>query len=100
MHTERLESVNNSGKEENTSFAGNSVFNGSDISAIRQPIDPSQNANQLDRIYACIQDMNSQLKCLTKNQNQIDNLSSNLPMNPSELCKILEPVLISTPQLN
>jgi len=100
MRTERFESICNSEREGNTSFTGNSVFKGSDISAIRQPIDPSQNVNQLDQIQACKQDMNSQSKLLTKNQNQIDNPSSSLPTNLSELCTVLEPVLIGTPQLN
>jgi len=97
MHTERFESISNSEREGNTCFASSSVFNGSNISAIRQPIDPSQNVNELDQIYACIQDINSQLKCLTKNQKQIVNPSFCLPTNPSELCKILEPLLIGTP---
>lgn len=103
-HNDNFEASNYSievGKEETSSFPNDSVFNSSTISTIRQPVDESSVTNngienQIDDIYTTLQEINSQLKFLTKKQKKIDNqITASLPINTAALCENLEPVLTS-----
>ncbi|VVC44130.1 WD40/YVTN repeat-like-containing domain,Enhancer of mRNA-decapping protein 4, WD40 repeat region,WD40- [Cinara cedri] len=89
-------------KEEALCFSGGSVFNrtSSSLSAIQQPTDKSEInngiVNQIDDIYTCLQDINSQLKWLTKKQKKIDTqISTSLLTNKTAdlLSRNLEPAL-------
>lgn len=53
--------------------------------------------NQVDDIFACLQDINNQLKWLTKKQKKMDSqISTSLLTNKTvDICRNLEPVLIS-----
>lgn len=90
-------------KEEptNLSYSNISIFNGSSISTIRQPIDrndvlDNDVGNHIDNIYSNLQDINYQLKFLTQNQKKTDQTSC-LSTNSiaSDICNKIEPVLLS-----
>jgi hypothetical protein len=88
-------------KEESNCYSSNSVFNGSEISTIRRPLDKSEVIDnrigiQIDDILTSLQDMNTQLKCISKKQKKLDNqINAAMSMNSSSLCENLEPVLMS-----
>uniref|UniRef100_A0A2S2PE80 Enhancer of mRNA-decapping protein 4 n=1 Tax=Schizaphis graminum TaxID=13262 RepID=A0A2S2PE80_SCHGA len=88
-------------KEENNCYSSNSVFNGSEISTIRRPLDKSEVIDnrigiQIDDILTNLQDMNTQLKCISKKQKKIDNqINAAMSMNSSSLCENLEPILMN-----
>lgn len=91
-------------KEEpaNLSYSNISIFNGSSISTIRQPVDRNEVldndvGNHIDNIYSNLQDINYQLKFLTQNQKKTDQTPSCLSTNSiaSDICNKIEPVLLS-----
>jgi len=88
-------------KEENNCYSTNSVFNGSDISTIRRPLDKSDIidngiSGQIDDILTSIQEMNIQLKSISKKQKKIDSqINAAMSINSSNLCANLEPALMS-----
>ncbi|XP_026817328.1 enhancer of mRNA-decapping protein 4 homolog [Rhopalosiphum maidis] len=88
-------------KEENNCYSSNSVFNGSEISTIRRPLDKSELLDnrigiQIGDILTSLQDMNTQLKCISKKQKKMDNqINAAMSMNSTSLCENLEPVLMN-----
>ncbi|XP_022170349.1 enhancer of mRNA-decapping protein 4 [Myzus persicae] len=105
-HNDNFETVSNysdgiNEKEENNCYSSNSVFNGSDISTIRRPLDKSDIidngiSGQIDDILTSIQEMNIQLKCISKKQKKIDNqINAAMSINSSSLCANLEPALMT-----
>lgn len=59
------------------------------------------NMNKIDEIYTKLNEINSQLKNLTKKQNKIDSkIASSLSISTSELCRNLEPVLLGKSVFN
>ncbi|XP_025194256.1 enhancer of mRNA-decapping protein 4 [Melanaphis sacchari] len=105
-HNDNFETVSNYSngideKEENNCYSSNSVFNGSEISTIRRPLDKSNAIDnsigiQMDDILTTLQNMNTQLKCISKKQKKIDNqINAAISMNSSSLCENLEPVLMN-----
>lgn len=110
-HNDNFETVSNYSngideKEENNCYSSNSVFNGSEISTIRRPLDKSDIIDngiggQIDDILTSLQEMNSQLKCISKKQKKIDNqINAAMSINSSSLCANLEPVLMSKSKCN
>ncbi|XP_025421939.1 enhancer of mRNA-decapping protein 4 [Sipha flava] len=104
-HDENFETSSNysndNEKEEIDCYSGDSVFNGSSISTITKPPNRSKTivdigfVEQINNIRLCLQDINSQLKCLSKKQDQIENkISSSLFTNKTDICRNLEPFLI------
>ncbi|KAL5237019.1 hypothetical protein ACI65C_004429 [Semiaphis heraclei] len=102
-HNDNFETVSNYSdeKEETNCFSSNSVFNGSDISTIRRPLDKSDIIDngiggQIDDILTSLQEMNTQLKCLSKKQKKTDNqINAAMSINSSSLCATLEPALMN-----
>jgi len=88
-------------KDEKNCYPSNSVFNGSDISTIRRPLDKSDIIDngiggQIDDILTTLQEMNTQLKFISKKQKKIDNqVNAAMSINSSSLCATLEPALMS-----
>jgi hypothetical protein len=110
-HDENFETSSNysndNEKEEIDCYSGDSVFNGSSISTITKPPNRSKTivdigfVEQINNIRLCLQDINSQLKCLSKKQDQIENkISSSLFTNKTDICRNLEPFLIGTSTFN
>ncbi|XP_050529005.1 enhancer of mRNA-decapping protein 4 [Daktulosphaira vitifoliae] len=90
-------------KEETNCYTAEPIINGKNILS---PIKKIENtsvdinngiANQIDEIYNCLQEMNSQLKQLTKKQNKIDSQMSSCMMTQSikkslvvDICRSME----------
>ncbi|XP_029348674.1 enhancer of mRNA-decapping protein 4 isoform X1 [Acyrthosiphon pisum] len=105
-HNDNFETVSNYSngideKEESNCYSSNSVFNGSEISTIRRPLDKSDLidngiGSQIDDILTSLQEMNTQLKCISKKQKKIDNqINAVMSINSSSLCANLEPALMN-----
>lgn len=88
-------------KEENNCYSGNSVFNSSEISTIRQPLDKSDatdngNVGQMDDMLIALQEIKTQIKNVSKKQKKIEGqINAAMSINSSSLCSSLEPVLMS-----
>lgn len=88
------------GKDETNCCSGGSIFNGSSISIIKEPMDKSQTTdyrakNQIDEIYTYVKDINSQLKWLTERQEKLDKDAISLSLSKSDICKSIETTLTS-----
>lgn len=83
-HDDNFESASNYSteieKEETSCFSGNLIFNNSANSAVKQPLNTSEKLdnngsnNQMSDIFTCLQNINSQIKCLTKRQKKIEDM--------------------------
>lgn len=108
-NNDTFESVSNysTEKEETNCYSGESVFNGSTMPTVKRDVNNLEAINngvasKIDDIYTCLQEINNQLKFLTKKQKKIENqLNTVMSMNTahkqitSELIRNLESTLKS-----